>query len=990
MLTPHRLTCEYFMNPIGLDVSQPRLSWQAAATGRGARQTAYQILVAENPARLEALSAGQTPAGVLWDTGKVMSAASIHVPYAGVALRPGQRCYWRVRLWDEHDAASEWSEIAFWEMGLLDNTNWQADWITPAWDEDVSRPGPAPLLRRSFSVADGLIAARIYATSLGLYELWLNGQRVGEAVLTPGWTSYDHRLQYQTYEVTALLRQGDNALGTMLGDGWYRGYMGFEGRRNLYGNRLALLLQLQLIYADGRTEIVGTDSHWRATTGPIQMSDIYMGETYDARQEKPGWTETGYDDSEWPNVQPLDHTKDIVVAQVAPPVRRHEQLRPQRLLRSPKGETILDFGQNMVGWVQVVARGPAGTTITIRHAEVLDQQGNLYTENLRQAAQTTRYTLKGQTDADERFEPHFTFQGFQYIAVEGFPGEPTLDNFTGIVLHSDTPPAGTFECSNPLINQLQHNIVWGQKGNFVDVPTDCPQRDERLGWTGDAQVFTRTACFNMNVAAFFTKWLCDLSADQRPDGSVTFVVPDVIAKTNTERLSMFRGSGSSAWGDAAVICPWTIYLCYGDTRLLEEQYPSMIGWVNYMRSQAGEDYIWRSGFHFGDWLDYRGSFALVPSPVTNIELIATAFLAYSATLLANIAAVLGKTSDAAHYADLAQKVKAAFNDEFVTATGRVGPNTQTAYVLALHFDLLPEHMRPLAAARLAEEVRKTNYHLTTGFVGTPYLCHVLSRYGHTDVAYELLNQESYPSWLYPVKKGATTIWERWDGLKPDGSFQDAGMNSFNHYAYGAIGEWLYRVVAGIELDPAEPGYKHVLFQPQPGGGLTYARATLDSPYGLVASAWELTETDFRLNITVPPNTHATVYLPAPSLAAVTEAGQPLTPGHNGLLTAQVVADIATIEVGSGHYQFATTGLNHAKAMAGIRHIAGRLDRYSTLRDLLSNDAAKTVLTQQLGPAFLQAPELARIMDMPLVQVAGFAPQMLTPEKLDALEAALVS
>jgi alpha-L-rhamnosidase len=491
MLIPNHLTCEYFTNPIGLELRQPRLSWKASATKRGARQTAYQIVVAESSAGLEASAADQPAAGILWDSGKVASDTSVHVPYAGASLEPGQRCYWQVRVWDENDVASDWSEIAFWEMGLLDSANWQADWITPDWDEDASQSQPAPLLRRGFRAGSSMVAARIYATSLGLYELRLNGQRVGDAVLTPGWTSYDHRLQYQTYDVTALVREGDNALGALLGDGWYRGYLGFQGQRSLYGDRLALLLQLHLTYADGRVEIVGSDAQWRAARGPIQMSDIYMGETYDARQEKPGWDEAGYDDGEWHPARLLDHPKDIVEAQVGPPVRLHEQIRPVRLLHSPQGETLLDFGQNLVGWVRVRARGPEGTTITLRHAEVLDQEGNLYTENLRQAKQTTRYVLKGIMEADEVFEPHLTFQGFRYVAVEGFPGEPTLDNFTGIVLHSDTPPTGTFECSNRLINQLQHNIIWGQKGNFVDVPTDCPQRDERLGWTGDAQVFTR-------------------------------------------------------------------------------------------------------------------------------------------------------------------------------------------------------------------------------------------------------------------------------------------------------------------------------------------------------------------------------------------------------------------------------------------------------------------------------------------------------------------
>ena len=925
MLTPQNLTCEYLTNPLGLDVRQPRLSWKAGAAQRGARQTAYHILVAESMGVLEAASTGQAEEGPTWDTGQVTSGTSLHVPYAGAPLQPCRRYYWRVRLWDENGTVSEWSEIACWEMGLLAGTTWQADWITPDWDDDVSRPQPAPLLRRGFRAASGLVAARIYATSLGLYELRLNGQRVGDAVLTPGWTSYHHRIQYQTYDVTALVHGGDNALGAMLGDGWYRGYLGFERQRCLYGDRLALLLQLHLTYADGHVEVIGSDGQWRATRGPIQMSDIYAGETYDARLERPGWDEPGYDDGQWHAVRLLDHAKDIVVAQVGPPVRRQEQIRPVRLLHSPQGEVIFDFGQNMVGWVRLRARGPAGTTITLRHAEVLDREGSLYTENLRRAAQTTRFTLKGLTDADELFEPHFTFQGFRYVAVEGFPGEPAFENLTGIVLYSDTPPAGTFECSNPLINRLQHNIVWGQRGNFVDVPTDCPQRDERLGWTGDAQVFARTACFNMNVAPVFTKWLRDLSADQLPDGSVPFVVPDVLSRIASGGLHGFLPSGAAAWSDAAVIIPWTLYLCYGDLRLLEEQYPSMAGWVEYVRGRMDQDYVWRRDFQFGDWLDYRGRDPHIPAPVTNAELIATAFFAYSAGLLASAARVLGKAGDAERYTDLAQRIKAAFCDEFVTQTGRVGPNTQTAYVLALQFDLLPEEVRPLAADRLAEEVGRAHYHLSTGFVGTPYLCHVLSRFGHIDVAYELLNQEGCPSWLYPVNKGATTIWERWDSIRPDGSFQNPGMNSFNHYAYGAIGDWLYRVVAGIELDPAEPGYKHVLFQPQPGGGLTHARATLDSPYGLVASAWDLTEAGLHLRVTVPPNAHATVRLPAQSLDALSEGGEPLAAG-NGILSVDLASDVVTIQVSSGQYEFVTTGLRLAQAMAGVRHVAGRLDR----------------------------------------------------------------
>lgn len=891
--TISNLTCEYQIDPLGIDVLQPRLSWQMKSKHHGAYQTAYQIWVANTKT---ALVDGQK---LLWDSGKVETDQSTHVVYCGAALAAGQRVYWKVKVWNEMGKVAE-SGPAWWEMSLLDS-NWQADWITPNWEEDTSRSQPAPLLRRNFNVKSDLVAARIYATSLGLYELRLNGQRVGNAVLTPGWTSYDHRLQYQAYDVTGLVCQGDNVLGALLGDGWYRGYLGFNGKRSLYGNKLALLLQLHLTYADGRVQVIGSDGQWRAMHGPILMSDIYMGETYDARLEKPGWDHVGYDDSDWRGVRRLNHPKEIVMAQDGPFIRRHERLRPVQILHSPKGETILDFGQNMVGWVQMLVRGPQGTTITLHHAEVLDQQGNLYTENLRLARQTTRYTLKGSTDADEVFEPHFTFQGFRYVAVEGFPGEPTPDNFVGVVIHSDTPPTGTFECSHLLINQLQHNIVWGQKGNFVDVPTDCPQRDERLGWTGDTQVYIRTACFNMNVPTFYTKWLRDLSIDQKK-GSVPHVVPDVIAKIGLGELGDEAGSGAAAWGDAAVICPWTIYLCYGDTRLLEEQYESMVGWVQYVHSRADEDYIWRKDFQFGDWLDYRGQDDRLPNPVTNYELISTAFFAYSTQLLANIAQILGKTSDAEYYTELANKVKTAFNAEFVTPAGRVGSNTQTAYVLALHFDLLSEAVRPLAVRRLVEEVRQSQYHITTGFVGTPYLCHVLSRFGYTDVAYKVLNQENYPSWLYPVKQGATTIWERWDGIKPDGTFQDAGMNSFNHYAYGAIGDWLYRVVTGIEVDPAAPGYKRILIQPQPGGGLTHAKASLDSLYGRIESKWTLENDCFQLTVTIPANTEGVVYLPGQSIDDITEQGQDLSQ-VKGIREIRQKDGTVILTVGSGNYHF---------------------------------------------------------------------------------------
>ena len=642
-------------------------------------------------------------------------------------------------------------------------------------------------------------------------------------------------------------------------------------------------------------QVVGSDGSWKATTGPIRTSDHYNGETYDARLEKPGWNRAGYDDTDWAGVRLIDHPKDILIAPVGPPVRRIEEIAPVAILHTPAGETVFDMGQNMVGWVRLTVRGPAGTTVTLRHAEVLDKDGNLYTDNLRAAKQTVQYTLRG--GGEEVYEPHFTFQGFRYVAVDGLPAEPPLETLTGIVIHSDMTPTGSFETSDPLINQLQHNIVWGQKGNFLDVPTDCPQRDERMGWTGDAQVFAPTAAFNMDVAGFFTKWLGDLAADQKPSGAIPFVIPDVLMRGNP------AGIGATGWADAGVVIPWTVYLVYGDTRILERQYESMQRWIGYMQERAGEDLIWDGDFHFGDWLAYATNRSDYPGATTDKDLIATAYFAYSTGLLQRIASILGKDDDAARYAALRENVTRAFRQEYITPSGRMASNTQTAYALALSFGLMPDGQEAQAARRLAQDVRAFENHLTTGFLGTPLLNHVLSDHGHLDVAYDLLNQRTYPSWLYPITRGATTIWERWDGIKPDSTFQDPGMNSLNHYAYGAIGAWMYRVVAGLAPDPAEPGYKHIRVEPQPGGDLTFARASLNTMYGLARSAWEIAGGKFHLDVTIPPNAHGTIRLPHATLAQVTESGRALGRAAGVTRAAQEDDDVV-VEVGSGQYHFA--------------------------------------------------------------------------------------
>ncbi len=883
------LTCEYFTNPLGIDVRQPRLGWQLISDARDVRQSAYQVLVARDAATLAApTKLGQADTGDLWDSGRIESAQSHHVAYAGVALTSGQRCHWKVRVWDAAGQPSAWSEPAWWELGLLSPADWQAQWIAPGYEEDLSDSTPSPLLRGTFTVNGVIKSARAYATAHGLYALELNGQPVGDALFTPGWTSYHHRLQYQTFDVTSQLQPGANALGATLADGWWRGYLNWQKARQHYGQTVALLAQIVITYEDGRVQVVGTGGDWQSATGPIRKADIYNGETYDARLERPGWSTVGYAAAGWSGVKVEDVGYATLVAPNGPPVRRVETITPIALLTTPAGETVVDMGQNMVGWVRLRVSGPSGTTVTLRFAEVLDQAGNLYVTNLRGAEATDRYTLKG--GGDEVFEPHFTFHGFRYVDVSGYPGTLTLDDVTGVVIYSDMTPTGEFECSHALLNQLQHNIIWGQKGNFLDVPTDCPQRDERLGWTGDAQVFSRTAAFNMDVAGFMTKWLRDLAADQTPDGRVPYVVPDIL-----------KQGGSTGWGDAAVIVPWVMYQAYGDTRLLAEQYPSMVNWIKYGRAQTGDTWIWSGGFHFGDWLAVPPPDPNLPYPVTDQPIISTAYLAYCIGLVQQTAQLLGYAADAAEYAGWLAAIQDAFRREFITPNGRLSPNSQTAYVLALHFGLLPAELRAQAAGRLAEDIRKRDNHLLTGFLGASYLPHVLSDNGYLEVAYDLLNQTTYPSWLYPVTQGATTIWERWDGIRPNGSFQDVNMNSFNHYAYGAIGDWMYRVVAGVQLDPADPAYHHIVFRPQPGGGLTHARAAVQSLYGRVASGWQRTAASLDLTVTLPPNTTGAVYLPAASAAAVTLDGQPLNAAAAREADGQVV-----VSVGSGTYTFSIT------------------------------------------------------------------------------------
>jgi len=877
------LLCENLSNPMGLDVTTPRFSWQLVSDKRGTMQTAYEIVVSTN------ISPLRKTTNYTWSSGKVMSDSSVHVAYKGTPLQSGKKYYWMVRVWDSEGKPSGWSSLAHWQMALLNVSDWKAKWIETAGEEPASRP--SPLFRKQFSTSKKIMSAFAYITSHGLYEAQINGQRIGDAFLTPGWTSYNKRLQYQMYDVTNMLKAGNNAIGVTLASGWYRGYIGFAGQNNYYGKTLALLMQVDITYSDGTKQSIITDDSWKTSYGAIQSSELYDGETIDAREEKTGWASAGYDDTKWNAVKLSTPASEALVATYNEPVTQHETFKAIHIFKTPAGEQVIDFGQNLVGWVVMKVKGNTGDKVKMWHAEVLDKSGNFYTTNLRAAKAEDEYILKG--GGEETFNPHFTFHGFRYIKIDGYPGEPKLEDFTAVTLYSNMTPTGTFSSSNAMINQLEHNIQWGQRGNFLDVPTDCPQRDERLGWTGDAQVFSRTAAFNMNVNNFFAKWLRDVEADQSDAGSVPFVVPNVLGA---------GASGSTGWADVATIVPWNMYLAYGDKNILATQYQSMKNWVGYMQSKSKND-LWNTGFHFGDWLFYRpdddndGRAA-----VTNKYLIAQCFYAHSIQLVINAATVLGNTADVATYTQLLQKVKAAFLNEYATPNGGLVSGTQTAYVLALNFDMLPENLRQQAADRLANNVKSYDNHLTTGFLGTPYLCHVLTRFGYDDVAYKLLLQESYPSWLYPVKMGATTIWERWDGIKPDSTFQTPGMNSFNHYSYGAIGDWMYRSVAGIDTYEDGVGYKHIKIMPHIGTGLTSASASLQTYYGQVSSGWKVESNSTIMDVEIPANTTATIFVPAANVKAITESGDALVSANNIQVSGNDKGYIV-LKAGSGKYHF---------------------------------------------------------------------------------------
>lgn len=948
------LRCEYLNEPLCVHEAAPRLSWVVTSARRGQGQTAYQILVASSEELIDRNE------GDLWDSGKVVGSDTAQVVYGGKRLGSGQSCYWKVRAWDRRGEPGGWSGWALWEMGILEPLGWKAHWIDaapvptdlrvvkavyeavdgsgnadvtarveglaatqggefaasnevlggdPAFgvrkrlvveytldgvagrveaEENASVRLPAgriPYLRKTFAAGKPVVKAKMYATALGVYELTLNGERVGDEWFAPGWTDYRKRVHYQAFDVTKKLREGANSIGALVGPGWFCGRAGLFHARKFYGDSPALLVQLELTYEDGTTEMVVTDGSWKRQAGPLLSADIMDGETYDATRETVGWDLPGLDDSVWLPAVVRAETRALE-GQPCEPVQVVDELPAQRVTEPSPGRWTFDLGQNMVGVVQLRLSAPKGTQITIHHGEMLNPDGTVYLENLRGAAATDRYICRG--EGVEVWQPRFTFHGFRYVEVAGLIRPPTVQMVTGLALGSAVPRVGEFSCSDERLNQLQSNIAWGMRGNYLSIPTDCPQRDERMGWMADTQVFVPTAAYNADIAAFMSKWMVDVADAQREDGAHSDVAP-VMKGLNY---------GTPAWADAGVIVPWALYREYGDRRILERHIDSMIRWVEWCRANTtGLIRDKARGNDYGDWLSIGAD--------TPKDLIGTAYFAHAAEIVGEALIVLGRKADAAKYVRLAAEVKQAFVAKYVDEEGRIAGDTQCGYLLALRFDLLPEGRRAAAIERLEADLRRRDWHLSTGFVGVSHLLPVLDEAGRIDAAYRVMLQDSFPSWLFSVKHGATTIWERWDGWTPEGGpHKDISMNSFNHYAFGSCGEWMFGGIGGISKDPGEAGagWKRAVIRPRVHDALKWATVKHRTIRGEIACAWSTEEGELTIEVIIPTNVTATVWIPCERAADVRESGASAVEAEGVALLGEGDA-VARFEVGSGEYTF---------------------------------------------------------------------------------------
>ncbi len=831
MSTRVRLAVEMRHDAPFVGTATPRLSWVVEAAGPDWVQQSAELECGATVANV----AGRESNLVAW-------------PFE--PLGPGQTSTVRVRVTATSGAVSEWSDTLTVTNAELPE---DATWGRLIGLGDPERHAQPVELRTEFDAAD-VVSATLRWTSLGVATVALNGQATSDAVLAPGWPSYHHRLVHETEDVTALIAEGGNAIGVRLAGCWYTEHYGFHGQgRPVFGEQPAFAMRLDLEHRDGSSSVVLSDDTWRARgDGPIVDSGLYAGERYDARRVDEGWDAPGFDDSDWQSAAVVDAPFPRPEPHIMPPVRRVEEVGVQDVLTSPSGATLLDFGQNLVGRLRIRVSGPAGHTVRLRHAEVLEN-GELGIRPLRVAAATDDYTLRG--DGEECWEPEFTFHGFRYAQIDNWPGEFDPAAVVAVVLHNDMPPTGGFETSHPLVQRLHDNVRWSMRGNFLAVPTDCPQRDERLGWTGDIQVFAPTATRLFDVRGFLRNWLRDLAADQHADGTnVPLVIPNVLGQ-----VGLFS-KPTAAWGDAATVVPWTLYERYGDVGVLDEAYPSMKAWVDTVLKDTEGTGLWRGRMQLGDWLDPSAPPDNPAAAKTSADIVASAYLVLSTRILADAAGVLGHDRDHERYTQESERSRAAFEAAFVTPAGLMVSDAVTAYALALRFDLVAdEELRRRLGDRLAELVREGGYHIATGFVGTPLVADALTDAGHLDEAERLLLQTGCPSWLYPVTMGATTIWERWDSMLPDGSINPGEMTSFNHYALGAVADWLHRVVAGLDL--AEPGYATLRIAPHPLRNLGDAHAWLETPYGHASVAWVRVGRTIEVRAVVPANTNAVVRLP---------------------------------------------------------------------------------------------------------------------------------
>lgn len=927
------LRCEYRTSPLGIDEAKPRLGWQIASELRGQKQTAYRILVASTEEKLAA------EMGDLWDTGKVQSSETIQIEYEGTPLKSGQACFWKVKSWGHDDEASAWSEPGTWTMGLLDESEWTAEYISfrdasPVFkDRESLFLPPAAQYRKEFSADKAIQRATVYATGLGIFDLELNGQPVSEEYFAPGWTDYRQRAYYKTYDVTQLLNQGDNAFGATVADGWYSGYVGFglltgigteKIGRYTYGKTPSVMLQMEIQYADGSSQRVVTDNSWKVTTdGPIQQADLLMGEFHDARKEQTGWSTVGFDDSSWqPAILAADNGaqpatfyqfenpeaggsvqvkgKPVDLGFQRPrlesfpglPVVVTEEIKPVSVTKRGEGTYIFDLGQNFAGLIRLKVKGESGHEIKIRYAEMLHTDGRMMTENLRKARATDFYVCKGDRDG-ETWSPRFTFHGFQFVEVSNFPGEPDLDTVTGLVMHSDTPMTSDFECSDEMVNRLFQNVLWTQRANFIDLPTDCPQRDERMGWTGDAQAYVATAAYNADIGAFFTKWNRELMESQRPSGVFPGYAPYPF---------QHGWDFGSAWADAGVICPWSIWQAYGDTRMIDRCWEPMTRFMQWRDRTSEGDLGISHGNAWGDWLAQGAQ--------TPLEYVDTVYYAISANMMAEMAAATGRDEEAKQYAAQFQRTKKAFIRKYVRADGLINVPTQTAQALALYANLVPDELRAATGEHLKEMLNQNGNHMATGFLGTRPLLPVLSSVGQNDLAVFLMQSHEFPSWGYEIDQGATSIWERWDSFTLEDGFgrHNAAMNSFSHYSFGAVCEWMFGTLAGIKTDG--PGYKSITIHPHPPRpnsnamhtAIDWVSARYDSIRGPIKSQWRLVDGQLQLNVTIPANTTATVHVGTSDVNTITESGKPLD-GHPHVEVLRAEDDQTLLRVASGSYQF---------------------------------------------------------------------------------------